>query len=302
MAVDGKVLKGAIMDASKKSPLHLVQAFEPRAGLVLGQVEVDGKSNEITAIPALMEMLDLAGRTAAADAMHSQCETSARIVEKGGDCVLSAKGSQGTLHEDVQVWFSDPEVPNEMASRQHVDGGHGRVETSVTTVSHDVGWLQDRHDWPGLKASGKIDVVRELKGRSGYAELPALTCYSEGGVVTGVRLSRWNRERRWAPPETRVKPRTVQGQTVTKTGSGKPVGVRGASERARAIWTRFAHLYAGRGNPQCVAASQTGRTHDSAFSAAWSQTRKLNPFRRGRPHARALPEPVQFLVRVEAIC
>ena len=69
-------LKGAIMDASKKSPPHLVQAFEPRAGLVLGQVEVDGKSNEITAIPALMEMLDLAGRTAAADAMHSQCETS----------------------------------------------------------------------------------------------------------------------------------------------------------------------------------------------------------------------------------
>ena len=92
VAVDGKALRGAIMDAKKKSALHLVQAFEPRAGLVLGQVKVDGKSNEITAIPALLEILDLDGRTVTADAMHCQRETSARIVEKGGDYVLPAKG------------------------------------------------------------------------------------------------------------------------------------------------------------------------------------------------------------------
>ena len=166
VAVDGKALRGAIMDAKKKSALHLVQAFEPRAGLVLGQAEVDGKSNEITAIPALLELLDLDGRTAAADAMHCQRETSARIVEKGGDCVLPAKGNQGTLHEDIQVWFSDPEAQEEMPAYQHVDGGHGRVETRVATVSHDVGWLQDRHDWPGLKAVGRIEAVRELKDKT----------------------------------------------------------------------------------------------------------------------------------------
>ena len=139
-AVDGKALRGAIMDAKKKSALHPVQAFEPRAGLVLGQAEVDGKSNETAAVPALP---DLDGRTAAADAMHTQRETSARIVEKGGDCVLPAKGDQGTLHEDVQVRFSDPEAQKEMLECRHVGGGHGRVETRVATVSHDVGWLQD---------------------------------------------------------------------------------------------------------------------------------------------------------------
>ena len=93
VAVDGKALRGAIMDAKKKSALHPVQAFEPRAGLVLGQVKVDGKSNETAATPALPELPDLDGRTAAAGAMHCQRETSARIVEKGGDCVLPAKGS-----------------------------------------------------------------------------------------------------------------------------------------------------------------------------------------------------------------
>ena len=145
MAIDGKVLRGAILDASKRSALHLVQAFEPGSGLVLGQVKVDGKSNETAAVPALPELPDLDGRTAAADAMHCRRETSARIVEKGGDCVLPAKGNQGTLHEDVQVRFSDPEAQKEMLEYRHVGGGHGRVETRIATVSHDAGWLRDRH-------------------------------------------------------------------------------------------------------------------------------------------------------------
>ena len=165
VAIDGKVLKGAILDASSKSALHPVQAFEPGAGLVLGQVKVDGKSNEITALPALLEILDLAGRTVTADAMHTQREASAPVVEKGGDYVLPAEGNQKSLREDVRDWFADPEAQEEMLEYRHVGCGHGRIETRVATVSHDVGWLQDRHDWPGLKAVGKIEAVRELKGK-----------------------------------------------------------------------------------------------------------------------------------------
>ncbi len=165
VAIDGKVLKGAILDASSKSALHLVQAFEPGAGLVLGQIKVDGKSNEITALPALLEILDLNGRTVTADAMHTQREASALIVEKGGNYVLPVKRNQKSLHEDVRDWFDDPEARKEMLSCQHVDGGHGRIETRVATVSHDVGWLQDLHGWPGLKAVGRIEAVRERKGK-----------------------------------------------------------------------------------------------------------------------------------------
>ena len=98
--------------------------------------------------------------------MHTRREVSAQIVEKGGDYVLPAEGNQKTPHEDVQVWFSDPEAKKEMLSYQHVDGGHGRIETRIATVSHDAGWLQDRHDWPGLKAVGRIEAIRERKGRT----------------------------------------------------------------------------------------------------------------------------------------
>ena len=165
VAIDGKVLRGAIMDASKQSALHPVQAFEPGADLVLGQMKVDGKSNETAAIPGLLEILYLAGRTAAADAMHTRREVSAQIVEKGGDYVLPAERNQKTLHEDVQVWFADPVARKEMLSCLHVGGGHGRIETRIATVSHDVGWLRERHDWPGLKAVGRIEAVRERKGK-----------------------------------------------------------------------------------------------------------------------------------------
>lgn len=143
VAIDGKVLRRAFADASKRSPLHLVQAFAPGAGLVLGQVKVDSKSNEMTAIPLLLDILDVFGRTVTADAMHTRREVSARIVEKGGDYVLPVKRNQKSLHEDLQLRFSDLEARKKMPSIQDVDGGHGRIETRIATVSHDVGWLQD---------------------------------------------------------------------------------------------------------------------------------------------------------------
>ena len=218
VAIDGKVLKGAIMDAKKKSALHLVQAFEPGAGIVLGQAEVDGKSNETAAIPALLEILDLTGGTAAADAMHCQRETSARIVEKGGDCGLPEKGNQGTLHEDVELWFADPEAQKEMLEYRHVGGGHGRVETRVATVSHDVGWLQDRHGWPGLKAVGRIEAVRELKGRT---ERSVRTCIMSAEIpperLLELTRNRWRIENclRWVLDvvmgEDRMRNRTRYG-------------------------------------------------------------------------------------------
>ena len=167
VAIDGKVLRRSFKDASERTALHLVQAFAPGAGLVLGQAEVDGKSNETTAIPSLLEILDLVGRTVTADAMHTRREVSAQIVEKGGDYVLPVKRNQKSLHEDIQVRFSDAEAVKKMLVLPDVDGGHGRIEERIATVSHDVGWLQERHGWPGLKAIGMIETFRERKERSG---------------------------------------------------------------------------------------------------------------------------------------
>ena len=166
VAVDGKALRRSYLRAGEMSPLHMVSAFLPEAGIVLGQVAVDGKSNEIPAMAALLELLDIEGAVVTADAMHTQRKTAQLIIGKRGHFVLALKLNQGALHEDAKVWMDDPEAQKEMLSHQHVDGGHGRVETRTATVSHDVGWLQDRHEWPGLEAVGKIEAVREAKGRA----------------------------------------------------------------------------------------------------------------------------------------
>lgn len=167
IAIDGKTLRRSFSRAAGLSPLHLVSAFAPGAGLVLGQVKVGGKSNEMKALPALLELLDLRGALVTADAMHAQRETAALIIGKDGHYVLALKANQGTLHKDVRIWLNDPEALKKMLSCQHVDGGHGRVETRIATVSHDIGWLQDDHRWPGLAAVGKVEAVREAEGRAG---------------------------------------------------------------------------------------------------------------------------------------
>ena len=162
VAVDGKALRRSFEDAAERSPTHLLQAFASEAKLTLAQVEVDGKSNEIPALPALLELIDVRGRTVTADAMHAQRGTAAAIVAKGGDYALALKRNQGTLHEDVTTYLDSPPASAELLSHQQVDKGHGRVEKRTATVCHDVDWLLERHDWPGLSAIGKVTAERRL--------------------------------------------------------------------------------------------------------------------------------------------
>ena len=165
VAIDGKALRRSFADAADRSPLHLVQAFAVDARLVLGQVRVEAGSNEITALPRLLALLSVRGRIVTADAMHTQRETAAAVTGRGGDYVLALKGNQGTLHEAVKLYLDDPAQAENCRSHQDVDGDHGRIETRVASVAHDIGWLQASHDWPGLAAIGKVVATREVRGR-----------------------------------------------------------------------------------------------------------------------------------------
>jgi predicted transposase YbfD/YdcC len=165
VAIDGKVLRRSFDHASSKSALHMVSAWGCEQRLVLAQIATDAKSNEITAVPKLLQMLSLKGTIVTVDALNCQREIAQQIVEQGGDYALALKGNQPTLHADVQTFLNDPASAVNTATPT-VDADHGRIETRTATVSTDIGWLQEAHRWPGLAAVGKVVRVRETAAKT----------------------------------------------------------------------------------------------------------------------------------------
>ncbi len=165
VALDGKTLRRSYDRATSRSPLHLVSAWAAEQRLVLAQVAVDGKSNEITAVPKLLELLSLQGTIVTADAMHCQRTVAEQVIRQGGDYMLALKANQGTLHADVQHLLEpSPSLPK--TTHTEVDKGHGRIETRSSVVADEMAWLQQEHAWPGLAAVGKITRTREGKGET----------------------------------------------------------------------------------------------------------------------------------------
>ncbi|MBV8709172.1 MAG: ISAs1 family transposase [Acidobacteriaceae bacterium] len=160
IAIDGKTLRRS-HDGTAKA-LHLVSAFATEARLVLAQVATAEKSNEITAIPELLRLLDLRGATVSIDAMGCQREIATQIVEGGGHYLLGLKGNQGLLHEDVCLFFETPPQGTTLATHEEVDKGHGRLEIRRCEVTEESGWLQQRHNWPHLKSMARLTATRLL--------------------------------------------------------------------------------------------------------------------------------------------
>ena len=169
IAIDGKTVRRSFKKKGSKAPIHMVSAFAARQRLVLGQVNVAEKSNEIVAIPKLLEMLTIEGAIVTIDAMGCQREVARKIIDKKADYVLALKGNQGSLRDDVDEFVSEQKANGfkdcQISQFETVDGDHGRIETRKTTVIHDVDWLQKRHDWPGLKGVVMVETTREIGDR-----------------------------------------------------------------------------------------------------------------------------------------
>lgn len=166
IAIDGKTLRRSYQKKGAKAPIHMVSAFAARQRLVLGQVKVADKSNEIAAIPKLLEMMAIEGAIVTIDAAGCQRNIAATIVEKKADYVLALKGNQGSLREDVEVFAAEQKAKDfkdtQVSRHETVDADHGRIETRTTTVIHDVAWLQERHNWPGLNGVVMVESTREI--------------------------------------------------------------------------------------------------------------------------------------------
>ena len=166
IAIDGKTVRRSHHKKSGKAAIHMVSAFAARQHLVLGQVKVAEKSNEIIAIPKLLDMLAIEGAIVTIDAMGCQRDIAQKVIDKKADYLLALKGNQGTLRKDVEVFVAEQKARDfkdtTISRHEAVDGDHGRIETRTTTVIHDVEWLQRRHRWPGLNSVVIVESTREI--------------------------------------------------------------------------------------------------------------------------------------------
>jgi len=165
VAVDGKSARRSFDRQKGRAPLHLVSAWACEQRLVLGQLRVEDKSNEIPALPELLALLALDGCIVTADAMHCQDKTATAILARGGDYVLALKANQPALHADVRLLLDDPEAPPDDVAAT-TDGDHGRIETRRGAIVHDVAWLAESHGFPGLAAIGSVTARREAAGNT----------------------------------------------------------------------------------------------------------------------------------------
>lgn len=153
---------------------YVVSAWASDSGLVLGQVKVDEKSNEITAVPELLNALKLKGAIVTLDAMGCQKKIAANIIDRHADYVLALKGNHETVHEEVREFFADAVPPcatqcadtvteGTMDFHQTIEKGHGRIETRLYWQSTDIAWFQDKELWKGLMSFGMVESIRQEK-------------------------------------------------------------------------------------------------------------------------------------------
>ena len=179
VALDGKALRRALNQG--QSAKYVVSAWAESNNLVLGQLKVADKSNEITAVPELLRVLELSGCIVTIDAMGCQRKIAKEIIEADADYVLALKGNQETVHEEVKSFLdatlAEGQAPRPvgaklsaaaatLASYQTVEKDHGRLETRRYYQSDQLDWFADRAKWEGLKSVGMVQSIREVEGKT----------------------------------------------------------------------------------------------------------------------------------------
>jgi len=199
VAVDGKTLRRSYDKSDDKAAIHMVNAWASETGIVLGQLKTSEKSNEITAIPELLDMLEVSGCIVSIDAMGCQTTIAQKIRDKGADYLLAVKGNQNTLHEDIKLFLDDLSTKESLVKtkgfHETLDKGHGRIEIRRCWVSTDIDWLDQKDKWKDLAMIGVIESERhegESKSISKRYFISSLTTDAEH-FMSAVR-SHWSVE------------------------------------------------------------------------------------------------------------
>jgi predicted transposase YbfD/YdcC len=166
IAVDGKTLRRSHDRTSNKAAIHMVSAWANKNRLTIGQIKTEEKSNEITAIPELLRILEIEGCIVTIDAMGCQKKIASTIIGKGADYVFALKDNQKNLYEDVKLYFEEAIQTDiedyDIETRETIEKGHGRIETRYCYTCSEINWLEEKRKWPGLQTIVRIDSKRKI--------------------------------------------------------------------------------------------------------------------------------------------
>lgn len=181
IAIDGKTMRSTYDDKNNKKALHIVSGWFSETGMVLGQVKTFEKSNEITAIPELLDILAVTGNIVTIDAMGTQKDIAEKIISKKGDYVLALKGNHPILHSEVIEFFKEAESKEfcEEYAIKHItqnDKGHGRIEKREYYITSKINWMDGRKDWKGLNSIGMVVYTRVKKNEEKKTECRYFLC------------------------------------------------------------------------------------------------------------------------------
>ena len=208
VAFDGKTECGSgysplTENETEHKAIHMVSAWASRLGVCFGQIKTEEKSNEITAIPELLELLDLKGVIVTVDAMGCQKKIAGKITEKKSDYVFSLKGNQEKIHDDVKDFFTSHELDEKYCERykiQKYEGeleiGHGRIEKRDGFLCTNIKWLEGKVEWPNLKAVGMVRCHRTEKktGKESLETRFFITSLTDAGKACEAMRSHWGVE------------------------------------------------------------------------------------------------------------
>ena len=195
VGIDGKTVRGS--RSKEHSPLHLVSAWAHKNRLVLGQTLTDSKSNEITAIPDLLKLLDLNGCIITIDAMGTQKDIAKNIAQKN-DYVLAVKGNQQALYKDIYTYFEETlqnkKLYFDQNSLKTSEKSHGRIEKREYYLSTDIDWLEQKNDWAGLKSIGAVWSETKRNGKVYTEHRYYITTLSDINSFAEAVRSHWGIE------------------------------------------------------------------------------------------------------------
>lgn len=170
IAIDGKTIRRSLDAASGKAAIHMVNAWCGANHMALGQLATDAKSNEITAIPKLLELLDIEGAVVTIDAAGCQKKIAKQIVDQGGHYILQLKGNQGTLHKETEMLFAQCLTDDcrgiSYSTAATTDKGHGRIEERRIWATSEINWFAEKNKWEHLRSLIRVQSKRTVDGKT----------------------------------------------------------------------------------------------------------------------------------------